>query len=211
MTKKIAPDKSWDSSWERIFRKQEWGKYPPEELIRFVARNFYSKNRSQIKFLDLGCGPGACSWYIAREGFPVTGTDGSKTAIKQANHLFKKENLVGKFHTMDSIKLTFQDEVFDVIIDINSLQHNPIEKVSMILNEVKRVLKPGGILFSIMIGKGTTNKNLFHDKGHIHFYKLNEIRRLFNGFKIISIEKSERTENNRKENIIHWVVTCKKK
>ncbi|EAI6148112.1 SAM-dependent methyltransferase, partial [Campylobacter jejuni] len=28
--------------WEQIFSKKEWGKYPSENVIRFIARNFYN-------------------------------------------------------------------------------------------------------------------------------------------------------------------------
>src|SRR3989338_32841 len=27
----------WNSGWDKIFEANEWGKYPPEELVRFVA------------------------------------------------------------------------------------------------------------------------------------------------------------------------------
>jgi len=33
---------AWDPIWERVFSSQAWGKYPGEDLIRFVARNFYA-------------------------------------------------------------------------------------------------------------------------------------------------------------------------
>ena len=36
--------------WEEIFSKKEWGKYPSESGIRFIARNFYNaKDRNTIK------------------------------------------------------------------------------------------------------------------------------------------------------------------
>jgi hypothetical protein len=58
----------WDPVWENIFSSIPWGKYPPEELIRFVARNFYAAlQRNRIKLLEMGCGPGANLWYMARE------------------------------------------------------------------------------------------------------------------------------------------------
>ncbi|EAI4546039.1 SAM-dependent methyltransferase, partial [Campylobacter jejuni] len=28
--------------WENIFSQKEWGKYPSENLIRFIAKNFYN-------------------------------------------------------------------------------------------------------------------------------------------------------------------------
>jgi hypothetical protein len=61
---------SWDPTWEQVFRVRDWARYPQEELIRFVAVNFYSAaERKKIKILDAGCGTGAGVWFIAREGF----------------------------------------------------------------------------------------------------------------------------------------------
>ena len=35
----------WNSGWDKIFKDNEWGKYPCEELIRFISRKFHvSKN-----------------------------------------------------------------------------------------------------------------------------------------------------------------------
>ena len=55
---------SWNPIWEDIFSSQEWGKYSGESLIKFVARNFYKQNRSDIKILELGCGPGANLGFV---------------------------------------------------------------------------------------------------------------------------------------------------
>lgn len=39
---------TWNKVWDNIFKNKEWGKYPNEELIRFIARNFYKvKDRKQ--------------------------------------------------------------------------------------------------------------------------------------------------------------------
>ncbi len=63
---------TWDPVWEEIFRRKEWGKYPPEHVIRFVARNFYRvADRASIRLLEIGCGPGANIWFMTREGFTV--------------------------------------------------------------------------------------------------------------------------------------------
>ena len=50
--------KSFDDIWETIHATEEWGKYPSEPVIRFVARNYYNKDRRCIKMLDFGCGGG---------------------------------------------------------------------------------------------------------------------------------------------------------
>ena len=61
---------SIDPIWEKIHSTQAWGAYPSEHVIRFVTRNYYSaENRRAIKILDFGCGQGAHTWYLSREGF----------------------------------------------------------------------------------------------------------------------------------------------
>lgn len=48
--------KSFCEVWEEIHAKNEWGKYPSESVVRFVARNYYKKDREKIRILDFGCG-----------------------------------------------------------------------------------------------------------------------------------------------------------
>ena len=40
-----------------MFSTRDWGGYPPEELVRFVARNFFSApDRKRVKILEIGYG-----------------------------------------------------------------------------------------------------------------------------------------------------------
>src|SRR5258705_850256 len=76
-----SPPSSFDPVWEEIFRAQEWGRYPDAYVVRFVARNFYARERRTVRLLDVGSGPGASTWYMAREGFAVAAIDGSAAAL----------------------------------------------------------------------------------------------------------------------------------
>src|SRR5271165_5975647 len=74
--------RAWDPIWDKIYSRRSWGKYPKEELIRFVARHYYgAPDRSAFKFLDVGCGFGASACYLAREGFTIDAIDGSAVII----------------------------------------------------------------------------------------------------------------------------------
>jgi len=46
---------TWDPVWERIFRSREqWGRYPPEELVRFMARHYYQvADRREVRVLEV--------------------------------------------------------------------------------------------------------------------------------------------------------------
>jgi ubiquinone/menaquinone biosynthesis C-methylase UbiE len=143
---------TWDKIWDNIFESQEWGKYPPEELIRFIARNFYkAKNRNKVRILDVGCGTGAATWYLAREGFSVFGIDGSQTGIKIAKERFKKEALTGNFTVGDLVKLPYPQNFFKLAIDIAAIQHNDLPSQKKIAAEIFRVLDTKGKFFSIML------------------------------------------------------------
>src|SRR5580698_5080821 len=97
---------TWDPVWEAIFRSKSWGKYPPEHVIRFVARSFFTaEDRSKVKLLEIGCGPGANVWFMAREGFSVCGIDGSATAIERATKRLATEGLMADLRVGDYAQL----------------------------------------------------------------------------------------------------------
>ncbi|MCX6710336.1 MAG: methyltransferase domain-containing protein [Candidatus Woesearchaeota archaeon] len=205
-------NRSWDSRWEKVFQNRAWGKYPSEELVRFIARNFYkAKDREKIRILDLGCGTGAGAWFIAREGFSSFGIDGSETAIKIATERFRKENLKGEFLTGDIIKLKYPNNYFDCIIDICALQHNRNSCIKQIIKEMHRVLKHNGKIFSMIISKKSrvSKKDYLKEYGFTNFMTENDIRKAFCRFGDIEIEKKERTD--RGNLIAHFIVSVTKR
>jgi 2-polyprenyl-3-methyl-5-hydroxy-6-metoxy-1,4-benzoquinol methylase len=110
---------AWDIGWDEIFKEHEWGRYPPEELIRFVSRNFlHYPNHEMIKILEVGCGPGANIWFLSREGYSAIGIDGSKVAIDIAMKRLKTEGLTAEIRVGDVTHIPYQNDFFDAVIDI---------------------------------------------------------------------------------------------
>jgi SAM-dependent methyltransferase len=133
---------SWNSVWETIFRERSsWGRYPPEELIRFVARHYYAEpERRAVRFLEIGCGPGAGpGWYLAREGYSYSGIDGSETAIGKSRRRFEDEGLSGEFVTGTLDALPWPDATFDCVVDVACLQHNCEAAAASGIAEILRV------------------------------------------------------------------------
>lgn len=220
---------SWDPTWEQVFRSRTWGKYPPEELIRFVAANYYNANeRSRVRILDLGCGTGACLWYLAKEGFDAYGVDGSSAAARRAQTRMKEEKLSASVAVSDLVALPCPTGYFDGAIDVASIQHNTWGNVALIMKEVCRVLKPHGKFFSMMIksgswgwGSGTKLESgtyasipegPFAGKGRVHFFTRNDIVRVLreSRLRLASMELSTRTLDNQRKAITHFVVTAVK-
>ncbi|MCR2113206.1 class I SAM-dependent methyltransferase [Campylobacter upsaliensis] len=141
--------------WEEIFSKKEWGKYPSENVIRFIARNFYNvQDRSKINILELGLGTGANLWFCAREGFKVSGIEWSKTGLERFRARLKDENLSTQIEQIEIgdylEKLdNFKNESFDAWMDSYSLAYNDFEKTKQIIKKAMKKLKIGGKFFSI--------------------------------------------------------------
>ncbi|HEY9642512.1 MAG TPA: methyltransferase domain-containing protein [Coleofasciculaceae cyanobacterium] len=100
-----------------------------------------------VHVLDFGCGNGIASYALNRMGYAVTGVDSSLGEIAGLNAARKIQNLDNSnFNLIHSTgeNLDFPDEVFDVVWIREALHH--IKDLDGFLLEIKRVLKPNGIL-----------------------------------------------------------------
>lgn len=220
---------TFDEKWEEVHKSHAWGKYPSEEVIRFVARNFYSKDRKNIKLLDAGCGTGAIAWFIAREGFCCYGFDGSPSAIENGVKRMKIEGLEAELKVGDAGAMAYENEFFDAVIDSAMLMCNTIEQIRQILDECHRILKNGGKIFStVLLSKETTGygtgeeleKNTYRNctigcvagVGTVHFFSRDEIYMLWQaaGFKNIKIDTMRRTDFNGKVVTAYYMVEADK-
>ncbi len=151
---------TFDQRWQKILSERSWGKYPSESVIRFVARHFYlSPNRMDIKILDLGCGGGAHTLYLAKEGFSTYAIDGSVSALDQTKLLLEKEGYSAELKNADIALLDYPAKYFDAVIDSNTIQHNRWNDILKIYTEIKRVLKPGGMHFSMIVNDYTSGSD----------------------------------------------------
>jgi SAM-dependent methyltransferase len=217
----------WDPVWEEIFSSREWGKYPPEHVIRFVARNFYrAPDRKQVRLLEVGCGPGANVWFMAREGFTVSGIDGSSTAIEQASERLSREGLTADLRVGDYSTIPWPDSSFDGVVENVSLYCNRWDAVKRALGEICRVLKPGALFLSSFFtdrtwgyGRGTmVEPDGFIDitegplagAGFVLFLNQARLYELYRDFTDIAVERSSWTMQGEQRLVEQFVITCHK-
>lgn len=198
--------KSFDETWEEIHSTQEWGKYPSEPVIRFVARNYYKGDRNATKILDFGCGGGSHTWYLAKEGFDTYGFDGSKSAVNKVEARLKEEKLKADLRVRDALELDYEEDFFDCVIDNATIYANKKQNIVNMYQQVYRMLKRDGKLFSVSFTTGTTGfgtgkrleENTFCDitkgglegRGISHFYEEKELENLLKeiGYRNIVID-----------------------
>lgn len=127
--------------WDERYATQGWSQNPDEALVELVTP------LKQGQALDLGCGTGRNSMWLARQGWNVTGIDASKTGLKmlsdhatgEALHLILEQ---ADLHTYEP---TVESYVLVVIANI----HLAPEERENFFDRAAAAVTPGGHLYII--------------------------------------------------------------
>lgn len=224
-------DEKKPENWDNRKYHGRYNKWPFIEVVSFVMRHFGSvPDRSTVKILDLGCGGAHHLLFLAREGFNYYGVDGAPESIQIAraaleDNGFEPRNL--ECACFD--KLPYADDTFDAVIDRGALVCNTLADLPPLIEEARRVLKPGGLMFSSILNVNSTHQlkaralgnNDYTDfpgrltgAGVLHFTSAEEARQLFSKFTIKDIELTLRKsefEGSANPDTVAWThVTCAK-
>lgn len=171
------------NNYQSLYSKDEaFLRYPADWVIRF--HNMFMKEHLPTgKILDYGCGSANNSIFFIRYGYDVYGVDvaeNTKELIErnfEFHHIDKK--LLNKFSIIppDNIKLPFEDNTFDFIISNQVLYYLPSEEhIKRVLKELKRCIKPSGVVFFTVMGPKNyymTEKTIRIHDGKIHEVEIN--------------------------------------
>lgn len=217
--------KTFDNEWEKIHSEREWGQYPTEYVVRFIARNFYKMERDKVKILDFCCGAGAHTWFLAREGFDTYAFDGSHSAVERVQKRFEKEKLKADLLVCDALELPYEKASFDGVVDNVSVTGNRMEYIPVMYKEIYDLLKNGGKLITAVFGKKTSGygtgieeekdtfshmeNSIFPRSGVVHFWDNDTIKNMLQeiGFVDVHVENERHTDNGKTCDIIVAIAT----
>lgn len=110
---------------------------------------------------DMGCGPGQIARYLHRQGVDTLGVDLSPHMVAEVQRL----NPEIHFHQGDMLCLPDADQSWGGIAAFYCIIHIPREQIVDALREMKRVLKPGGVLLvTFHIGDETKHLDEWWEK-----------------------------------------------
>jgi SAM-dependent methyltransferase len=137
----------WDQAYVDGTAVRRW---PNEELVRFFGRRYFhlSKgDRGLVKVLEVGCGAGANLRMIEAEGFYAYGIDASPEAVALCDG-------IGVVRQAEMTALPYPAASFGCVCDVFSSYCLTHYDFWVFLQEVARVLKPGGRFFSYAPSRG---------------------------------------------------------
>lgn len=204
------------NQWNKIYEEEGKGyEYynilePHEDIKKVIV--WFRKNKIR-DVLDLGCGAGRNLIPLAKKSFSLSGLDLAPAGFRFIKDSLRKEKLKANLE-VGSIykKLPYSNSSFDAIISVQVLQHGTEKQILKAIEEMKRVLRPGGLIFITLCGRLSNGKvRLFlvktaekvapntykpmqgNEKGLTHFiYNKQRIAKHFKDFEMLHSWKDSR-------------------
>ena len=132
--------------WEQAFQAAtvetyNFGRSKPATPVRKFCQRYLAPGDP---VLDLGCGLGRNAHYLAAQAYDVSGVDLSEAAVTFCRQRFARFGLSGTFKQGSFDQIPFPDDSYSGIVCVAALDHVPIEQARAAMEEMRRVLRPGG-------------------------------------------------------------------
>lgn len=150
------------------------------------------------KVLDLGCGEGRNSFFLAKNNFKVTAVDISEPGIKKVKKFARQEKISIKTYSDDINSFLTSGEVkqslYDAIFCLNSLQFVSQVNIINLIKKIKLITKPQGFnIISSFIAESSKQREAVLQKG-FYYFNQGELLSLYQDWKSVFYE----------EKIGHW-------
>jgi 2-polyprenyl-3-methyl-5-hydroxy-6-metoxy-1,4-benzoquinol methylase len=175
----------WDPAtiqrfWEYYGRRQDLhSDYFSFQVGNGIATLLADTNRiaSGMSYLDYGCGPGFLVDKMLTRKMRCSGVDGSAEAVEFVNKKFQNDdNWVGAI-TVSEPPAPLPDASFDVVTCVETLEHLLESRLPIVVGEVYRLLKPGGVaLFTTPNNEDLVHNHVYCPFCQTSFHKVQHLR-----------------------------------
>ncbi|MBX9877723.1 MAG: methyltransferase domain-containing protein [Candidatus Obscuribacterales bacterium] len=190
----------WEKAWSPV--KTAYTQMPDLPYLESIPAALKTHGCQTV--LDLGCGSGWLSIYLARLGFSVTGIDIAHQAIHLARSWAKDEHLKITFETGDITDMSYVEDTFDAVVANSIFEHLTYHLAEQTIKELYSFIKPGGVFFGCfdLVGTGpgeffelADKTHVYTDKGRkgmlLRCFSDEELQALFTNWEIISLKTIE--------------------
>jgi cyclopropane fatty-acyl-phospholipid synthase-like methyltransferase len=169
-------------TYNKIYKNHAaaWGK-GANTLVRKACRSVKEKDGAMA--LDLGCGQGRDSFFLASKGFRVTAVDSSAVAARQIREKIKRtKNARLKMICKNVADYRIRSNAYDLIVGIDILQFLKSAEVAAVIKNMQTGLKRNGI---VVLSSFTTRDPSYKKetlKNIQHYFKPKELAHYFKNF-----------------------------
>ena len=229
------------NGWDKIYCELGIVQKEIMPVIKKFSNLLLKRRQKNYKLLDCGCGTGRHSVFLANkllhtqagQHIQIEALDMSNHAIRIFKNILQRRNILTKntnLHINLSVhdlnkRMPYKREYFDSLVSTLVIQHGLMSQIKRWCNEMKRVLKKGGLLSLAVISTNDpryntgkeiepgTRINTDQKDGHVphHFFTDVEIENyLFKNFKVLY--KKNQRRKSATANLIarHWEYILKK-
>lgn len=133
--------RKWFFDFTYRFSTPPWdSNVTPPEVVALVTSGGIAG-----RALDLGCGTGTNSIYLAQHGFAVVGVDFSPKAIATARAKARRAGVAVEFHVSDVTRLDFLREPFDLVLAIGCFHSLGAAQRAQYAEMAARLTRAGGV------------------------------------------------------------------
>lgn len=149
---------------------------------------------SKGKIIDVGCGAGRDALLFAQDlAYEYIGIDVSEAMLKEAQLLVPHVS----FREMSMYALEFPPQTFDGFWAAASLLHIPKKNIDLVLQEIRRILKPGGIGFIAVkegVGEGMVEHGQKGVERFFAYYTADELTEILkrNSYELVTLYREVR-------------------
>jgi len=150
--------------------------------LQFSTKSYWAKNASQYdknkngsveqiletivcsldpsySLLDIATGTGVAAIKLSKFAHHVDAIDNEEKMLAVAREKIKTDKIKNiRLYKQSAYELEFQNSIFDTVVILNSL--HVMEKPKLVLKEIRRVIKPTGVLFSPTYCHAETDETL---------------------------------------------------
>ena len=185
--------------WDAIFREHGIVFAKPHELMPELAVRLTVQGARDI--LDLGCGTGRHTRFLAERGFAVCALDSAPEALRLTEQALREAGRSATVQRGDMFaRLPYDDEQFDAVVAIQTIHHATLATIERLIAELHRVLRRGGLIMATVpsernqatrfrqVEPGTYLPLDGREAGLLHhFFSLEELQSVFAAFTVESV------------------------
>jgi SAM-dependent methyltransferase len=184
------------------------------------------KRKKVRRILDVGFGLGRHVVFFTKEGFETYGIDISQSGFDYCNKWLEVEELKADLRMGNMLSLPYENTFFDFVIAYNVVYHGTFLQMKKALAEIHRVLRQGGLVYITLYSVRNSNyrvgteiepNTFLNPKKHDgdfphHFSDEQEVRSLFQNWKIINLKDREQTLAGKiYKDTYHWLIIASKR